>query len=69
MLELYRSLVRDAPLAPALIDAESGAITTREALLQRATVIADELAAAGLSARDAIAIQLPNSVDFVATFI
>ncbi|HEX7831588.1 MAG TPA: class I adenylate-forming enzyme family protein [Thermoanaerobaculia bacterium] len=69
MLELYRSLVRDAPLAPALIDAESGAITTREALLQRATVIADELAAAGLSARDAIAIQLPNSVNFVATFL
>lgn len=69
MLELYRSLVRENPNAPALIDAGSGAITTREALLARAGVIADELAAAGLASRDAIAIQLPNSVDFVATFV
>jgi long-chain acyl-CoA synthetase len=69
MLELFRSLVRAHPNAPALIDATSGAITTREALLERANAIAAELAATGLSSRDAIAIQLPNSVEFVATFV
>lgn len=69
MLELYLALVRDNPLAPALIDSATGAITTREALLDRANVIAAELAAAGITSRDAIAVQLPNSLDFVATFL
>lgn len=66
MLKVYRSLVRENPTAPALIDAATGAITTREALLARTEALAAELVAAGLSPRDAIAIQLPNSIDFVA---
>lgn len=69
MFELFRSLVRESPSAPALIDAATGAITTRQALLDRTDALAIELIASGLKSRDAIAIQLPNSVDFVATFL
>jgi acyl-CoA synthetase (AMP-forming)/AMP-acid ligase II len=69
MLELYLSLVRENPLAPALIDGSTGAITTREALLARADAITAELAASGVESRDGIAVQLPNSVDVVATFV
>lgn len=69
MIQRFASLVNDAPGAAALLDGRTGAVTTRAMLLARAGEIATELAASGLRARDAIAIQLPNSVDFVATFL
>src|SRR5512141_2337577 len=41
MIQTFRSLVDDAPEAPALIEGDSGRVVTRAALLRRA----DELAA------------------------
>lgn len=60
------SLVDAAPGAAALI---AVGVTTRSALLARAEVLARELAAAGLSPRQSLALQLPNSADFVAAFL
>ncbi|HEV7242790.1 MAG TPA: class I adenylate-forming enzyme family protein [Thermoanaerobaculia bacterium] len=59
----------DAPDAAALIDGQTGAVTTREALLARADEVASRFADLGLRARDAIALQLPNSVELVAAFL
>jgi long-chain acyl-CoA synthetase len=69
VLDRFRSLAGAAPRAIALIDGTSGALTTREALMARATEIATRLEAAGLREGDLYALQLPNSVDFVATFL
>jgi long-chain acyl-CoA synthetase len=69
MFDRFVSLVLAAPGAPALIDAESGTVTTRQALFVRANELAAQLAEAGLRARDVVAIRLPNSVDFVAAFL
>ena len=69
MLERFTSLARTAPDAAALIDGETGAVTTRAALLTRAHDLSAQLASAGMSEGDALALQLPNSVDFVAAFI
>lgn len=69
MFERYFSLVLAAPGAPALIAAESGTVTTRQALFVRANELAAQLAAAGLRAGDVLAVRLPNSVDFVAAFL
>lgn len=66
MFRRFQTLVTDAP---ALIDGATGAITSRRQLLERADELAIEFANAGLRARDGIAIQLPNSVDFVAAFL
>jgi len=69
MLERFLSLVNAAPGAPALVDGTTGAATTRAALLAQAEALASRLADAGLRARDGVAIQLPNSVEFVAAFL
>ena len=69
MIHRFLKLVHAAPGGAALIDGATGAITTREALLGRANELAAQLAEAGLRSRDAVAIQLPNSVDFVAAFL
>lgn len=69
MFQRFRSLVDAAPDAAALIDASTGIITTRAALLTRANELAAGLTAAGMRERDAVAIQLPNSVEFVAAFL
>lgn len=69
MFERFLSLAARAPEAPALIDGATGAVTTRSTLLARAEELASGLAAAGLREGDALAIQLPNSVDFVAAFL
>ncbi len=61
--------MREAPEAAALIDGTTGFVTTRAMLLGRADELAAHLAASGVQARDGFAIQLPNSVDFVATFL
>ncbi|HYI09748.1 MAG TPA: class I adenylate-forming enzyme family protein, partial [Thermoanaerobaculia bacterium] len=69
MLTHFLSLVAADAFALALIDAETGAVTTRAALLARAGELAAQLTASGMRSRDALAIQLPNSVDFVAAFL
>ncbi|HEY0160653.1 MAG TPA: class I adenylate-forming enzyme family protein [Thermoanaerobaculia bacterium] len=69
MYQRFLSLTTGAPAAAALIDGSTGAVTTRSALLERAEALAAELTAAGLREADALAIQLPNSVDFVAAFL
>ena len=69
MLSRLLSLVSAKPEAPALIDAATGDVTTRAALLARGQTLAAELAAAGIQEGDAVAIQLPNSPDFVAAFL
>jgi len=69
MLSRLFSLVSAEPEAPALIDAATGDVTTRAALLARGQTLAAELAAAGIQEGDAVAIQLPNSPDFVAAFL
>jgi long-chain acyl-CoA synthetase len=69
MLQRFLSLVAANPDAAALIDAASGNITTRGALRARGEALAGRLAAAGLREGDAMAIQLPNSPDFVAAFL
>ena len=69
MFQRFVSLVREAPEAAALIDGATGFVTTRAMLLARSEAIASDLAASGLRARDGFAIQLPNSVELVATFL
>jgi long-chain acyl-CoA synthetase len=69
MYERFLSLAADAPDAAALIDGATGNVTTRRALVDRAGQIAEQFVAAGLSAGDLVAIQLPNSVDFVASWL
>jgi acyl-CoA synthetase (AMP-forming)/AMP-acid ligase II len=65
MIERFLSLVHDAPGAPVLIDGASGAVTTRAELLARA----EALELDGLQPGDGLAIQLPNSVEFVAAVL
>lgn len=69
MFERFTALAKTDPGAVALIDGATGAVTTRGQLLARAETLAGELAAAGMHEGDAIALQLPNSVDFVAAFL
>jgi acyl-CoA synthetase (AMP-forming)/AMP-acid ligase II len=69
MLQRFLQLVHAHPGAPALVDGSTGAVTTRAALLARANGLAAELRAGGLSAGESVALQLPNSTDFVATVL
>ena len=65
MIDRFLSLVNAAPGAPALIDGATGAVTTRAELLARAEAMVFD----GLEAGDGLAIQLPNSVDFLAAVL
>jgi long-chain acyl-CoA synthetase len=69
MLERFTTLAHAEPDAVAMIDGESGAMTTRAALLARAAELAAELTTAGVHAGDVLALQLPNSVHFVAAIL
>src|ERR1700726_1474241 len=69
MLQRLVRLAAAAPGAPAVIDGENGSITTRSALLTRVEELSASLRRAGLRPGDLVAIQLPNSVDFVAAFL
>jgi long-chain acyl-CoA synthetase len=69
MFERFRSLAKTNPDATALIDGATGAITSRGELLAKAETFAAQLVAAGMREGDALALQLPNSVDFVAAFL
>jgi acyl-CoA synthetase (AMP-forming)/AMP-acid ligase II len=68
MLERFLALADAAPEAVALIDGETGGVTTRAQLSGRIDEMAARFAGAGFHQNDAVAIQLPNSVDFIAVF-
>src|SRR5882757_5829468 len=68
MLKRFLDLAVTAPNAVALIDGETNGITTRTALVARIDELAERFNQAGLSENDVVAVQLPNSVDFVAAF-
>lgn len=69
MLERFVSLVRTDPNAVAATDGASGLSATRLELLTRGRGIADELSTRGVLAGDALAVRLPNSIDFLATVV
>ncbi len=69
MFEGFLKLAQAAPRATALIDGTTGAITTREELLARSEKLAVDLESSDLREGDLYALQLPNSVEFVATFL
>jgi acyl-CoA synthetase (AMP-forming)/AMP-acid ligase II len=66
MLERFLALTAATPEAVAIIDGETAEVTTRAQLASRI----DELAAryGDIRESDVVAIQLPNSVDFIAAF-
>jgi acyl-CoA synthetase (AMP-forming)/AMP-acid ligase II len=68
MLERFLALAAAAPEAAALIDGETGSVTTRAQLAGSIDEMAVRFAGAGFHQNDAVAIQLPNSVDFIAAF-
>ncbi len=65
----FVSLASAAPGAVALIDGSTGTMTTRKALLERSRALASELTASGIVAGDVVAVQLPNSAEFVASWL
>lgn len=65
MIDRFLGLVKTEPDAPALIDGATGVVTTRAELLATASSLRFD----GLKAGDGLAIQLPNSVAFVAAFL
>src|SRR5450432_836231 len=69
MFNQFISLAKASPRFPALIDGSNGHVNTRADLSQRAQTLGAQLRNAGLAAGDAVAVQLPNSVDFVATWL
>lgn len=68
MLDRFLALADAAPEAVALIDGETGRITSRTMLAGRIRELAERFDQAGLRENDVVAIQLPNSVDFIAAF-
>jgi long-chain acyl-CoA synthetase len=64
MFQRFRAMAMAAPGLPAIIEAISGRTVTRSELLARA----EELAA-NIREDELVALQLPNSVDFVATIL
>lgn len=69
MLAQFLSLASAEPDAVALIDAATGEVTTRGNLVARGHALATQLTEAGIQEGDAVAIQLPNSPDFIAAFL
>src|SRR6059058_2589120 len=64
MFQRFGSLAAAAPGMPAIIEATSGSVTSRGELLARANAIA-----AGIREGELIPLQMPNSVEFVATVL
>jgi len=69
MFDRFLRLTESAPGATAVIETDAHRLVTREALLARAEGFAGELCASGLEPRDLVAVQLPNSADFVAAIL
>ena len=68
MLERFLALAAANPEATALIEGHSGLTLSRQQLAGRIEEIAGELVAAGLREGGVVALQLPNSFDFIAVF-
>src|SRR5258708_15843739 len=68
MFERFHALAAARPEAVALIEGETGGVTSRAQLASRIDELAARFAGAGFRSNDVVAIQLPNSVDFVAAF-
>lgn len=68
MLERFLALAAAAPGKVALIDGQTGEAITRAQLSRRIDEMALRIERAGFVERELIAIQLPNSVDFIAAF-
>ena len=68
MLERFLALAAAAPDAVALIDGETGGVTTRAQLADCIDELAARFTGAGFRENDVVAIQLPNSPDFIAAF-
>src|SRR5260370_21572328 len=64
MFQRFGSLAAAAPGMPAIIEATSGEVTTRGDLLARAVALA-----AGIREGELLPVQMPNSVDLVATIL
>ena len=64
MFERFVSLAAAAPGSPAIIEATSGQVVSRAQLLVRATELAADVRAGQL-----VAVQLPNSAEFVALIL
>lgn len=69
MLKRFQSLAKAAPDAPALIQGSTGHVTSRRQLLDRAAALTTDFRRSGISSGDVIAVQLPNSADFVAAWL
>jgi long-chain acyl-CoA synthetase len=69
LANLFAAQTSGAPGAAALICGATGAVTSRSELLERSRELAEELEGLGLVAGDSLAVQLPNSPEFVATFL
>lgn len=69
ILDRFASLCETAPEAMAMLCAATGERTSRHALLERSHRIAQHLRECGLAEGHAVATQLANGVDFVATFL
>lgn len=69
ILGAFDALLASDCAAAALIDGATGRITSRGELHDRADLISKQLREAGVHAGDIVAVQLPNSVDFVAAFL
>ncbi|HXI11406.1 MAG TPA: class I adenylate-forming enzyme family protein [Thermoanaerobaculia bacterium] len=65
----FVALAEEDPGAPALIDGSSFLSTSRRQLLDRADELASTLSSRGVAEGTVVAIQLPNSVDFVAAIL
>jgi acyl-CoA synthetase (AMP-forming)/AMP-acid ligase II len=68
MLEHLLALAAAAPDSVAVVDGSSGEITSRGVLSARIDETACRFDDIGFRANDVVAIQLPNSVDFIAAF-
>jgi acyl-CoA synthetase (AMP-forming)/AMP-acid ligase II len=66
MIERFLALTAAAPEAVAVIDGATAAVTSRAQLSTRIDAFAARFG--GFAAGDVVAIQLPNSVDFIAAF-
>jgi long-chain acyl-CoA synthetase len=69
MHQHFLALVAGAPEAIAIIEGDSGNTVTRADLRDRADELAARLTRAGMHAGDLVAVQLPNSVEYVAAFL
>src|SRR5688572_26709473 len=69
MFERFRFLATSEPDAPALVDGTTGRILSRKDVLDLSRASAERLRGTGLSRGDLVAVQLPNSAEFIATWL